>query len=199
MTRRTIERDLATLRLAGAPLYGVSGRRGGTGSAAMPQRALVALDHAEITGLLVATTLGGDGPYSVAARSAARQLLAALPPHEREAVSELTERLRLAPTTGRATRRVVSVIEDAVQTQTVVRIDYIDANGTRTTREVEPVGLYHADDGWSLIAWCRLRDAGRLFRLDRIKNAHATRRACPIRDVDDVLGWVPNTGHAPTP
>lgn len=38
-----------------------------------------------------------------------------------------------------------------------------------TTRELEPIGLYYYNDHWHLIAWCRLREDIRDFRLDRIK------------------------------
>ncbi len=37
-----------------------------------------------------------------------------------------------------------------------------------TTREVEPVGLYFYSYHWHLIAWCRLREDYRDFRMDRI-------------------------------
>jgi len=37
-----------------------------------------------------------------------------------------------------------------------------------TTRQVEPVGLYFYSHHWHLIAWCRLREDYRDFRLDRI-------------------------------
>lgn len=38
-----------------------------------------------------------------------------------------------------------------------------------TTRELEPIGLYYYSNHWHLIAWCRLREDYRDFRLDRIK------------------------------
>jgi len=38
-----------------------------------------------------------------------------------------------------------------------------------TERVLEPIGLYHSKNNWHVIAWCRLRDNYRDFRLDRIK------------------------------
>lgn len=38
-----------------------------------------------------------------------------------------------------------------------------------TTRQIEPVGIYHSFEQWYLIGWCRLRKSYRTFRLDRIK------------------------------
>lgn len=38
-----------------------------------------------------------------------------------------------------------------------------------TERELEPIGLYYYNNHWHLIAWCRLREDYRDFRLDRVK------------------------------
>lgn len=51
----------------------------------------------------------------------------------------------------------------------VVKIMYAGpASGVPTTREIEPIGLFYYSLHWHLIAWCRLREAYRDFRLDRI-------------------------------
>ncbi|MFK7995988.1 MAG: helix-turn-helix transcriptional regulator [Granulosicoccus sp.] len=39
-----------------------------------------------------------------------------------------------------------------------------------TQRELEPIGLYYYSYHWHLIAWCRLREGYRDFRLDRIRS-----------------------------
>jgi len=51
----------------------------------------------------------------------------------------------------------------------VVEIEY-DALSSqrRTTRLIEPIGLFYYSWHWHFIAWCRLRDDYRDFRLDRI-------------------------------
>jgi predicted DNA-binding transcriptional regulator YafY len=79
----------------------------------------------------------------------------------------------------------------------VVNIDYTDQHGAHTERAVEAAGLYFAGDGWYLVGWCRLRDAGRIFRFDRIRAARLTKEAAPARDVDATLGWVPHTVSIP--
>jgi predicted DNA-binding transcriptional regulator YafY len=198
VTRRTIERDLASLRAAGLPIYGVAGRLGGTGTIARGGTTMITLTDAELMALVVAAHLARDAPYATAARSAVAKLSNAGDAAQRVALSELRQRFRLAtPPDGRIRPRVRSVIEDAVQRQLVVRIRYVDANGTATVRRVEPVGFYLADRTWSLVAWCQLRDAGRMFHLSRITSATLTAETAPRRDVDDTLGWVPVFGNAP--
>lgn len=198
VTRRTIERDLAALRGAGVPIYGLPGRNGGTGSIARRGSAVVTLTDPEVVALVVAAHLAGDAPFATSASTALAKLLDALDEPERVAVDELRSRFRLARTPGLVgTPRVRSVLEDAVRDRTVVRLTFVDRNGVRTVRHVEPTGFYLDGDAWSLIAWCRLRDAGRVFLLDRIRSAHPTRQTFEPRDPDAVLGWVPRPGVAP--
>ena len=59
--------------------------------------------------------------------------------------------------------------------QQVLAIDYqAPYEADLTTREVEPIGLYHYSAGWHLIAFCRLRQDYRDFRTDRIRQLTTT-------------------------
>jgi len=50
-----------------------------------------------------------------------------------------------------------------------VRFNYkAGSTQAESQRTVEPVGLYHYSNHWHLIAWCRLREDYRDFRLDRM-------------------------------
>ncbi len=196
VSRRTIERDLASLRSAGVPLYGQVGRSGGAGSLESGPRTVV-LDDVQIVGLLIALHAAGGAPYAGSAASAVAALTDALSaPHQR-AVDSLCERLRLGVSAPAASGRVRSVLEDAVRDQVVVNLAYTDREGTSTKRSVDPVAFLGVDGGWALIGWCHLRDAGRLFRLDRITRATATRQPAPSHDVDEALGWVPHELRIP--
>jgi predicted DNA-binding transcriptional regulator YafY len=150
------------------------------------------LSAAEATALLIAAVTAGPMPYADAASAAARRLLDALPEPTRVQIDELRGRIRttLADTTG-PSPRVKAVVEEAVRTSGVVRLVYVDADGVETRRDVEAVGFHGGTEGWYLVGWCRLRRAGRVFRLDRIRRATATAERVPARDVDEVLGWVP--------
>ncbi len=51
----------------------------------------------------------------------------------------------------------------------VVEIEYEALSSHHhTNRQVEPIGLFYYSWHWHLIAWCRVREAYRDFRLDRI-------------------------------
>jgi predicted DNA-binding transcriptional regulator YafY len=62
-------------------------------------------------------------------------------------------------------------VQQAVVDKHVLTMDYFSSyNSELTKREVEPIGLFYYSDSWHLIAWCRLRNGYRDFRVDRIRN-----------------------------
>lgn len=198
VTRRTMERDLAALRDAGVPLYAEPGRTGGY-SVLGEGRAVFNLSSTEVTALLIAVAFAGTAPYGAAARAASQRLLGALPDPTRVSVDQLVDRIRAgASERPAASPRVLSSVEDAVREQRVVNIEYVDSDGDRTKRAVEAVGFYTGGDGWYLIGWCRLRQDGRIFRLDRIQTARLTKETFAERNVDETLGFTPQPVSAPS-
>ncbi len=198
VSRRTIERDLAALRSAGVAIEADVGRSGGY--ALLPTRGSVVLTLSpeDAVALLLAARAVGGMPFASAATVAAQRLLDALPPATRVAADSLRERIRATRVDAPPVRPAVQrAVESAVRDRLVVRIHYVDQHGVGTNRHVEAHGFYGAIDGWFLVGWCRLRDAGRIFRLDRITRAVVTTEAARARDVDEVLGWVPRPTSAP--
>ncbi len=199
VTRRTIERDLATLRAAGLPLLASPGRQGGQRlhpSAVLPP---LNLTDREVTALLAALTIADGMPYTNAAKTAVSKLRRGLPDATAAAADDLCGRIRIErPLRSHVERPVLSVLEDAVGSATVVRLRYRDQNGVVTRREVEAAGFLVGGDGWWYLgAWCRLRQDRRLFRLDRIESATLTAERGPTHDLDAILGWLPSPTVAP--
>lgn len=202
VSRRTIERDLDALRRAGLPIYAEHGRRGGQRTLERPGRdrsVVLTLGTAEVVALLVAlASAGRDMPFADAGASATARLLDGLPTGTRLEVEALRARIRTAEQQRPAApARIRRTVEEAVRRSVVLNIDYVDQHGASTARAVEPVGLYFGGDGWYVVAWCRLRRDGRIFRFDRIRSARLTKQPCPSRDVDATLGWVPHPVNAP--
>lgn len=192
VTTRTIERDLVALRGAGVPVDGEVGRTGGYSLAPVRGATVFSLGPEEVVALLLAARAAEGMPFTAAATVATQRLLDALPAPTRVMVEELRDRMRASKSHTPAARpRVQRTVEAAVRDHRVLRIAYTDAQQVVTQRAVEAHGFYGEVDGWYLVGWCRLRDAGRLFRLDRISRATLTTETAPERDLDDVIGWVP--------
>jgi proteasome accessory factor B len=188
---RTVERDVQALLEAGVPIWTERGRDGGyclDRRASLPPLNLTA---AEATAVVIALAALGPGPFAPAARTARQKMVAVMAPDAVDELADLTARLRVAPVHAPLDESLLATVRDAVSRRDVLELDYEDRNGGRTHRAVEAHGLYVGDGHWALVGWCRLRDDGRVFRLDRIHGAHATGERAPVRDFARVLGWMP--------
>src|SRR5207248_8170324 len=93
-------------------------------------------------------------------------------------------RLRLGDFGRRGARDIVAAVERAVVGRTVIEIRYRGREGRVTDRAVEAHGLHITPEGSFLVAWCRLRDDVRDFRLDRIVSVRETGEAAPVRQIE---------------
>ncbi|BDZ40131.1 helix-turn-helix transcriptional regulator [Microbacterium suwonense] len=121
----------------------------------------------------VALRLTDASPFHPAARTALHKLTFAMDDADASSARERAQRvhfLRDRP----ARPRVPRAIADALSTRRVLRMSYVDRNGRHTAREIEPLGYVEADGVWCLVAWCRLRDGIRAFRIDRIRGVTVT-------------------------
>jgi predicted DNA-binding transcriptional regulator YafY len=84
------------------------------------------------------------------------------------------------------------VIQEAITAGHVLRLDYRDRRDQVTVREVEPVAFMATRNQWYLMAWCRLREGSRAFRLDRILAAVDTGTPAPPRSYRDLDVDIPD-------
>ena len=80
-------------------------------------------------------------------------------------------------------RHMLSELRRAAKDCRVVRFIYSKPEGDAEERTVEPVGLAWKGYAWYLYAFCRKRQAYRIFRLSRIKQLQASSESFPRRDV----------------
>jgi predicted DNA-binding transcriptional regulator YafY len=192
VTSRTIERDLLALQEAGVPIWAQPGPGGGYGlnvDATLPPLNLTPAEAAAIATALAATRAM---PFAEAGRSALQKLSGVMASAPRSTASKLVSQIRVmqGPTSS-PDQSVAEVIQQALIDSVAVELGYRDFNGRQTTRVVEPGGLVGTRSGWYLAAYCRLRQAPRAFRLDRIASATLTREPCEPRTLDSLLPDVP--------
>jgi predicted DNA-binding transcriptional regulator YafY len=65
-------------------------------------------------------------------------------------------------------------LQKAISQRHVLMMDYLSVKDERTTREIEPIGIVHYSGRWHLIAWCKLRNGYRDFRVDLIQSLKHT-------------------------
>lgn len=189
VSSRTIERDVLALQHSGVPIWIERGRLGGYAIDRSWSLPPLNFDATEALAVIAALAAAQSMPFAAAGRRAEQKILAAMRHDEALRARELAGRLRVAAPTGTNTQ-VLAAVEDAVVDRRVVTLEYADRDGQTSTRSVEAHGLHLSPRGAYLVGWCRLRDGGRAFRLDRIQAVEVTDEVAPPREIDPMLDWV---------
>ena len=192
VTTRTVERDLLALQEAGVPIWAQPGPGGGYGlntDATLPPLNLTPAEAAAIATALAATRAM---PFAGAGRSALQKLTGVMASAPKSDASRLVRHIRVAQGPRmEAARQVDEALQRALIESVAVELTYRDADSRETVRVVEPGGLIGTRRGWYLVAWCRLRQAARAFRVDRIARATLTAEVVATRSLDALLPDVP--------
>jgi len=176
---RTIERDISALQQSGVPVWAEAGRSGGYCLDKDRTLPPVNFTPGEAMALAVALQRVTGTPFGQDGAAALRKVLAAMRKDDAETARELAARVYVVG--GADPLPVPAVITDALAARRVLRIGYADRHGLVTRRDIEPLGYVGMAERWYLLAWCRLREAIRAFRTDRITAVTATAQVPPPR------------------
>lgn len=189
---RTIYRDIAALGEAGVPITGEAG----VGYSLVRSYHLppVMLTADEAAALFVGAEMVRhftDASMSEPMTAALDKLRAVLPPDRKEHVERLARQTVVMGRTGGGgaanagepeTQPWLLAVQRGVAARRVLRLRYRGAaRAEETVREVEPLGVAFYAAAWYLVAWCRLRNEVRHFRVDRIQNLETLAEAFPAR------------------
>jgi len=190
---RTLRRDVDRLRELGYPVDTSRGTGGGYQLAAGTRIPPLLLDDDEAVaiavGLRTATGGGVTGIEETSVQALAK-LQQVLPPRLRRRVDALADATETTvfPRRGPAVPADVLVaVAQACRGQEQLRFGYAAADGTESTRLVEPHRLVARGRRWYLVAWDLHRQAWRTFRVDRLARPFAngvrfTPRELPAED-----------------
>jgi predicted DNA-binding transcriptional regulator YafY len=209
---RTIRRDVDRLRELGYPVDTSRGTGGGYQLAAGTRIPPLLLDDDEAVAIAVGLrTAAGGGVTGIEETSlqALAKLQQVLPARLRRRVDALAEATETTVFTGRqqptVPADVLVAVAQACRGQEQLRFGYEAADGTGSSRLVEPHRLVARGRRWYLVAWDLQRDAWRTFRLDRLSRPFAngvrfTPRELPAEDaaayVAQALRSVPRSNEA---
>ncbi len=176
---RTVERDLAALQQSGLPIWAEPGRTGGYVIDASATLGPAGFTPDEALAVLIGLGALGTSPFRQAAGTAARKVLAVMPDCDAARAGAAASRVHFLEADEDPVTPVA--FADALRSDRVVRLRYRAADGTESTRDVEPLGSVEKDGQWYLVAWCRLRDGVRAFRGDRMASIEVTDERPPRR------------------
>jgi len=192
VSERTIYRDLDALSAAGVPVYAERGPHGGCVLRPGYRTDLTGLSNTEVTSLFagVAGKVLDDLGLGAGLERALVKLEAALPPGRQVDVERVRARVHVdaaawfLPT---ETAPHLTELRAAVFSDRKVRLTHQRADGTVTTRSVEPLGLVVKAGIWYLVA--SVAGALRVFRASRIQRAVATQQTFERPSRFDLAGF----------
>ncbi len=178
---RTLNRDLEVLRENGVPIESDRGRGGGLRLQRNWALGRLHLSPAEAIDLLLSIAIAERMNSPLLLQQLApikRKIVAAFPESYQPKIRSLRKRIlvgkpaseRVLASFSPPQRGALIGVAEAFYNMRCIAIDYVDQEGATTSRHVEPQFLYLSVPVWYLLAWDRLRDAVRYFRIDRIKS-----------------------------
>lgn len=193
---RTVANDILQLRTMGYPIEFDHRRSTYYLTDPVENLPVLPLRNTELAAFLVARhalEALGDAPHARLLADVVDKIAEHLPETIRVEPDALARLIRFDP----GPQPVASVerleaLQQAVARRNVIRIRYTsNSTGEVTERDVEPYHLLCYQGRWYLIAYCRLRQAMRDFRIDRIAAASEqpeTFTIPPDFDLDEYLG-----------
>lgn len=105
------------------------------------------------------------GHYS----GALHKIKAVLRHSQKEKLEKLHDSMRMQlPECSNQDYAYLSVIQNAIAVGTTIEVEYKNNKEESSKRKLEPIGLIFYAFNWHVIAWCRLRNEYRDFRVSRI-------------------------------
>lgn len=167
---RTIYRDIKSLEQAGVPIISEEGR----GYSLMEGYRLPPLmfTEAQANALITAEQLvlkNKDTSFIKDYTEAIEKIKAVLKYNLQDNANLLSERTRFDQNNYlERNSNSLSELQFALTNFRIVKIEYTNEQKITTIRNIEPFALLSTEN-WLLVAYCRLRNEFRFFRLDRIK------------------------------
>lgn len=171
VSKRTIYRDIRALEQANIPIFTEDGK----GYSLMEGYRIppVMFTESEANALITAEQLilkNKDASFVKEYSDAINKIKSVLRSNTKDKASLLANRIvfRINNEQDR-TSNYLSTVQLALTNFNLIKIKYHSHETNQTTdRSIEPFAIYNTQDNWILIAFCRLRNDFRAFRLDRI-------------------------------
>jgi predicted DNA-binding transcriptional regulator YafY len=168
---RTIYRDIRTLEKSGIPIITEEGR----GYSILEGYKIppVMFTQEEANALITAQQLikkNKDQSLIEQYESAILKIKSVLKYTQKDKAELLTSRIQVRNNLeNEKTSNHLIQLQSAVSNYQTIKIDYLSLKNEQSQREIEPFALYTTKDNWVLIAFCKLKNDFRAFRLDCIQ------------------------------
>ncbi len=175
VSERTVHRYMGMLEELGIPLYSERGPYGGFALVRGYKLPPLIFTAEEATVLYMGANLVGEvwgQTYKDAVTAVTAKLDNVLPDDLRQDVASARQSLVISGLAARDYRPwepTIHTLRGCIVGRRCVRIVYQDFSLEETCRDIEPYALTFHGGFWYLVGFCRLRQAMRTFRVDRIQ------------------------------
>lgn len=165
---RTVYRDIRTLEKSGIPILTEEGK----GYSIMEGYKLppIMFTEEEANALITAEQIiarNKDASLVAQYKNAIEKIKSVLKHSQKDKSELLSERIYIySQSDSEKTSNYLIQIQAAITKYQVVDMKYLSLDDKRSERKIEPFALVHTQNNWILIAFCRLRNDFRAFRLD---------------------------------
>lgn len=184
ISQRTIYRDIRALEEAGVPVVGEIGS-----GYYLPEDYRippVMVTEQEVNALLTAQKYfkgNSDSSTSESLDSLASKIKALLKYGTKEKAEKMEHRVMFYQTSADTKTKHLGAIQSAIADNRLINIKYHAIHSDQVSeRSLEPLAVYYTKDKWLMIAYCRMREAVREFRIDRVLELHPTNIFFPPRE-----------------
>lgn len=182
VSERTIYRDIQDLSLSGVPIAGEAG----VGYILMKgfQLSPLMFSETELSALLIGARMvqsWTDHHLAKAANQALDKILHVIPDRLRPEL-ERTDIVIPDLFLSDDHKQDFSELRTCIKQQQAVELEYTSLHNVVSKRLVNPLGLFYWGKVWTLVAWCKLREDFRQFRVDRIQSVNVTKHVFESED-----------------
>jgi predicted DNA-binding transcriptional regulator YafY len=186
---RTILRDIETINQAGIPIVTYRGSNGGIGIAEGFRIDKSVLNYDEMASI-IALRNGINSISTSQSDSFLEKMKSNLNQDQIDTLNRKSSQLVIDLSPWGNSQLINDKLEHfrkAIKESLEVTIKYADFNGTLTERKIEPYTLILKGQNWYLHAFCRLRDAFRLFKVSRIRELTLLESTYTARELPELL------------
>lgn len=197
VTPRTIYRDIDTIAQAGIPIVTTAGVDGGISILPSYKVDKKLFSSEDIQSLLMGlSSIESTLPTSelIGVREKLKNLL---PPEHAKNTLLKSEQITIDLTTWMGNKTFLLTLDklkEALNLNTLIRFDYYNLKGDKTSRIVEPYQLILKESYWYLQGYCTEKNSYRTFKLSRISNLQLLDNSFVPRDFTPLplsgKGWV---------
>lgn len=178
VSRRTINRDIDSLSMAGIPIVTEQGKNGGISileGYTLDKRILNEVERSDIVA-------GLKGIESVSASPASGKLL-----QRGISNSDSVLSIDLASYYKDSLSKKIDSLKLAILERKIIEFDYYSPSG-KSSRQVKPYRILYRWSNWYLVGWCLMRQDYRFFKLNRLWQLQVTAESfLPEKIEDEVL------------